>query len=125
MTSTDDCAILNSINEREVDSMKLSMTYHAREERFDRLSALVEYLGVGEIVLEVPDRVHIGSIRCITDTGIMFIKSADNGVVITAFMASVPQVSSMYHQLGFNKMPRYLYQRIVQNNKKYAFLKEI
>ena len=105
--------------------MKTNMTYHAREERIDRLTAIIDCLGIGEIVLEVPDRIHIGSVRCITDTGVMFIKGADDGVIITAFMASVPQVSSMYHQIGFNKMPHYLYQRIVQNNKKYAFLKEL
>ena len=105
--------------------MKLSMTYHAREERFDRLSALVDYLGVGEIVLEVPDKYYTNSISCLTSTGIIIVKSSVNGVMITGHMASIRQATAMFYTAGISRIPRTLYQTINRNNKKYAFLAEL
>ena len=125
MTSVNGCAILNSTNEREVNTMKLSMTYHAREERFDRLSALVDYLGVGEIVLEVPDKYYTNSISCLTSTGIIIVKSSVNGVMITGYMASIRQATAMFYTAGISRIPRTLYQTINRNNKKYSFLAEL
>ena len=105
--------------------MKLSMTYHAREERFDRLSALIDYLGVGEIVLEVPDKYYTNSISCLTSTGIIIVKSSVNGVMITGYMASIRQATAMFYTVGISRIPRTLYQTINRNNKKYAFLAEL
>ena len=104
--------------------MKTNMTYHAREERINRLNALIDYLGVGEVILSAPDTLHSDSIRCITSTGIIVIK-APNGTIITAYMATVDQAMAMFAYMGFKKIPYTLYRTIIYNNKRYAFIHEI
>lgn len=104
--------------------MKTNMTYHAREERINRLNALIDCLGVGEVVLSAPDKLHTDSVRCITSTGIMVIKGID-GTIITAYMATIDQATAMFSQMGFSKIPHTLYRTIVYNNKRYAFIHKI
>ena len=51
-------------------AMKVKMSRHAIEDRFDRLAACIERLGVGEVVLE---NERFGAIQKLTSTGLCLI----------------------------------------------------
>ena len=105
--------------------MKVTLTRHASVDRLDRLVALVEYLGVGDIVLEVPDDRHEDTIRCLTSTGIIFVKSITTGAIITGYMAGMDQVHAMYYSANYSKVPSRMYTRVAKNLEKYKFLRKM
>jgi hypothetical protein len=106
--------------------MKANMTYHAREERIDRLTAIVDCLGdIGEIILETPSLNHANSTCCLTSLGVVIVKGATNGVIITGYLASMEQVMGMFYSAGFKGVPHHLKRRVSYNNRTFAFLKEM
>jgi hypothetical protein len=105
--------------------MKLVMTTHARVDRADRLVALIDYLGMDEIILETPDDKQQYATLCLTATGIIIVKSTIDNRVITAYMAKVDRVYAMYKTAGYNRIPKKVYQRIIDINRMYPFLCEM
>lgn len=105
--------------------MKMTMTHHASRDRYERLCALIDYLGMDEIVLEVPDYANEGANLCLTRSGIIIVRGVADNVVITAYMASVNCVYAMYKQAGYQRIPKKLFNRICEINVKYAFLKNL
>lgn len=101
--------------------MTFEMTYHASVERLDRLSACVEYLGMSKFVCEQVDRRYPDTVRCLTATGILIVKSKSSNTLITGWMATPKQVAAMFN----GRAPQKLYNRIVKNNERYAFLAEM
>lgn len=100
-------------------TMKFEMTYHAREERIDRLTACIQYLGFNEIIKEETEVRHNRNVvRKLTDTGIILICGED-GCLITGFMGTMAQVGSFYKG---QDIPKPMKNRIRKNNEKYAFL---
>ena len=85
--------------------IKFEMTHHASVDRLDRLVACVQYLGMSEFVLEQPDPRYPNTVRC-----------------LTGFMATPKQVCAMYKG---QRVPQALYNTVVRNNKKFAFLAEM
>lgn len=102
--------------------MKLVMTTHARIDRADRLTALIDYLGIDEIILETPDDKQQCATLCLTATGIIIVKSTIDNRVITAYMATMNRVYAMYKIAGYNRIPKKVYQRVIDINRLYPFL---
>lgn len=99
-------------------TMRFEMTYHAKEERIDRLTACIQYLGFNEIIREQTSYRHGEyATRKLTDTGIILVVKGDT--LITGYMGTMAQVSSFYYN---EKMPVALKNRVRKNNEKYAFL---
>ena len=101
--------------------MTFEMTYHASVERVDRLSACVQYLGMSKFIYEKPDRRHPGTVQCVTSTGIIIVKNAVSGALITGWMATPKQIAAIYK----GRAPQKLFNRVVKNNERYAFLLEM
>ena len=102
--------------------IKFEMTHHASVDRLDRLAACVQYLGMSEFVLEQPDTRYPNTVRCLTSTGIIVVRSTTTNRLITGFMATPKQVCAMYKG---QRVPQALYNTVVRNNKKFAFLAEM
>lgn len=98
--------------------IRMEMTYHASVERLDRLAACVEHLGMSHFVYEAPDPKYPDTIRCLTSTGIIVIKSATSNTLITGWMATPKQVAAMFN----GHAPKKLFARIIKNNERFAFL---
>ena len=99
--------------------MKFEMTYHAKEDRLDRLAACIEHLGVGEVILEVE---RFGAMERLTSTGIVLIVNAETNTLITGYAATIKQMYGMYKTCGYERVPDRIYKQVVRNSKKYAFL---
>jgi hypothetical protein len=102
--------------------MYVEMTYHAREERIDRLVLCVEHLGMGEIVVEARDDRYPGTIRRMTATGIIFVHDERTGRLVTGYMATAAQMHLIYRQARVKYIPEKIYKRVHKNNERFAFL---
>lgn len=105
---------------------KTTISYHASEERIERLTACLTTLGYNDFVLQVEDKQRgNGTTQFLTDTGIIIVRNSDNGNLVTGYMATIAQAVKMYRVAGFEKMPDGMYKKIVRNNKKYKELLDI
>lgn len=105
--------------------MKVELTYHAKVERIDRLTALIINLELGEIIFEAPDERNEGSVRCLTSTGIILVKSIHTGAIITGYMATMDQLHAMYYSMNQREIPRDILRRVKRNATHYNFLYSI
>ena len=101
--------------------MMMKMTYHAKVERIDRICACIQHLGVNEIVVEVRGKADPDHLYCITDTGIVLVRSYYDGALITAYMGTISKVMA----LCSGNVPPALKKRVVYNEKKFKFLLKI
>ena len=93
--------------------LQLSMTYHARAGRLDRLVLCVEKFGIGEFIAEYYDADRQAT-RKLTSTGMMLVLGK-NGELITGYMATVTQIKDIYCKL--NKCPPSWILRMARNNQ--------
>lgn len=105
--------------------MYVEMTYHAREERIDRLVECVEHLGMGKFVVEARDSRYPGTIRRMTATGIILVYDEKTDRLVTGYMATASQLYLIYQQARISYIPKKIYNRVHKNNELYAFLNEI
>ena len=95
--------------------IKITISEHVRTERLDRLTNIAMLVGIGEKeVLTVPieDKLY-----CLTDTGVLLVKSADGGFLITAYLATLKQAKGYYTRAGYKAMPDYIYKKVKHNEK--------
>jgi hypothetical protein len=102
--------------------MYVEMTYHAREERIDRLAQCINCLGLGKIVVEAKDRRYPGTIRRMTATGIILVYCEKTDKIITGYMATAAQMYTIYRQANIAHIPSKIYNRVHKNNDLYSFL---
>lgn len=105
---------------------KTLVSYHASNQRDNRLSACLTTLGINEYVLQVED-IERGNntTKFLTDTGIIIVRNSDNGNIVTGYMATVSQVKKLYQMAGFEKMPNGIYKKVKKNNEKHKNLLKI
>ena len=96
----------------------MKMSYHARVERLDRLVACMTHIGYNEFAYEIPDPRSPDHIYTITDTGIILVRGADDGTVVTGYMATIKKLTAIFN----GNVPTGLKKIVVRNEKKYAFL---
>ena len=105
---------------------KTTISYHASEERIERLTACLTTLGYNDFVLQVEDKKRgNNTTQFLTDTGIIIVRNSDNGNLVNGYMATVAQAIKMYRVAGYQKMPDGMYRKVVRNNEKHKELLDI
>lgn len=94
------------------------VTNHLSEDRIDRAVFIATTIGFGEIVHKVKKTNKEGKERCycITDTGVILVKTADEKVTITMYIAEKKQAINLFN--GKNNIPKSLWVTICRNEKK-------
>lgn len=95
---------------------KMKFSEHILNERMERVVAIAMAVGMGEVVLTIPDK-EPHRMASLTSTGVVFI-TAENGIVVTIYLATIPQVDKMYHVAG-KEMPKAIRQVVKNNAKKH------
>ena len=96
--------------------MKLKLSEHITNDRQNRAVAIVMAVGMGEVVLSIPDK-HPNRTASLTSTGVVFI-TAENGTIVTIYLATIPQADKLYHVAG-KEMPKVIKQVVKNNAKKH------
>lgn len=100
--------------------MKITMTNHVLNDRMERMLYIAEHIGWGEVIAEVA--VEDGRRWCLTSTGVILIKPIHEEVLITAYVASIPQIKFFYTQLGYARVPTFMENKIHKNKHHVAIL---
>lgn len=93
---------------------KMKFSEHILNERMERVVAIAMAIGMGEVVLSVPDK-HPNRTASLTSTGVVLI-TADSGVVVTMYLATYEQIDKMYH-VAEKEIPKAI-KKVVENNRK-------
>lgn len=94
------------------------MSEHCKIERLERMVYIATTVGFGDPVFEVYCE---DKRECVTDTGVILVKSLNEDFLITAYIGSIDKISAMYHGAGYDKMPTWLYNKVLKNRR---YLKE-
>jgi hypothetical protein len=92
----------------------MTMSRHAKEDRLDRLVYIATTIGFGNVIFEK----HCGDKReCITDTGVLLVKAANEELLITAYILAIDKATAVYASImGEGKrLPQSLYNTIKKN----------
>lgn len=98
-------------------AIKRNCSYHISEDRLDRACYIMQTIGMGEIIKEQHgiDEKGRGYWRCFTNTGVMLIMNEQKDRVVTLYIATQTQVSSIY----CGQTPSWVF-KMVKKNKIYA-----
>lgn len=98
-------------------AIKRNCSYHISEDRLDRAAYILTTVGMGEIIKEQHgiDEKGRGYWRCFTNTGVMLIMNEQKDRVVTLYIATQTQVSSIY----CGQTPSWVF-KMVKKNKIYA-----
>ena len=86
------------------------LSYHCAIERGERVQAIINQIGIGQVVKEKFVR---GCFTCITDTGITIVKTADKLKVVTMYVTTYRELVAVYD--GPKKIPPYLKRKVDHN----------
>lgn len=100
--------------------IKSNMTYHARYDRADRITAIIDTIGIGEIMFIVPKNEY--SEICLTTTGVVIVRTITERRIITVYVASLQLARALYAtKFNMKKLPQTLF-NVIRQNQKYADL---
>ena len=93
--------------------MLIKMSKHATQDRIDRLLFIYDNVGIGEPYI---DSVEDDVLYTITTTGILLVRSAKDGTLITAYIADIDKITAIWrNKHGERPMPDNLYKRVLAN----------
>ena len=93
--------------------MLIKMSKHATQDRIDRLLFIYDNVGIGEPYI---DSVEDDILYTITTTGVLLVRSASDGTLITAYIADIDKITAIWrNKHGERPMPDNLYKRVLAN----------
>lgn len=92
------------------------MSAHVIIDRKTRIDLIEKTIGWGTEVVTAPDKKEKDATATLTSTGVIIIRSLD-GMIITTWIASVPQAVSVWIRAkGNNRLPKWLWNVVNYNN---------
>jgi hypothetical protein len=105
--------------------MAIELSKHCIRDRVDRLSMILDTVGMGEIINVFDCENEHGPVKeVITSTGILLLQCPKTGKLITAFMLTTNRAVAIYRKNGYDNPPRRLMNTIKNHEKKRKFLYE-
>ena len=105
--------------------MMMNVSQHCSSDRLDRLVNIIMEIGVGEIIHVFPASNQYGPTEhCVTNTGVLIIRSPKDGKMITGFMLTTDRAVALYRANGLKNPPAGLMKTIHNNEKKRKHLFE-
>ena len=95
--------------------MKFEATYHAREERTDRIAAILATTGFGVVVYEQKSFLGHG-VEKLTDQGVLVVTDEDGVKLVTAYRCTVSKARAMMGK----ELPKSLKRTIERNLRMYG-----
>ena len=93
-----------------------NMSAHVIIDRADRIGIIEKTVGWGEPLVQAPDLKGRDATAILTTTGVIIIRSLDN-MIITAWIASVPQAISVWRRAtGEKNLPNAVWNIVNYNN---------
>lgn len=98
----------------------MKMTYHCEVQRANRVSHIINEIGIGQVVIEKYNRTPAqiregrpGAYTCVTDTGITIIKAENKDTIITMYVTTYRELVALCGSP--KKIPSYLRKKVDRN----------
>lgn len=102
---------------------RIVFSHHAITDRIERMTEIALTIGFGSVVEEFPCINQYGNTwHCLTDTGVVIIKTDDKEKVITLFCATPERVFAYYKNYKNTRPPQFLVKVAANNLRKRAYL---
>ena len=111
--------------------MLIKMSKHATQDRIDRLMFIYDNIGIGEPYMDMQEedilyilqqtrpflQIHDLDLKnTVTTTGILLVRSAEDGTLITAYIADIDKITAIWrNKHGARPMPDNMYRRVLAN----------
>lgn len=106
---------------KKIDTTKFS--FHVMVDRQTRINIIEKTIGWGDTFVEAPDEKGKNCTAILTTTGVIAIMASD-GMLITAWIASVKQAMAVYARAtGTTKLPKKIWNVVNYNNNTEAWQK--
>ena len=100
--------------------MRTNMSDHVRYDRKNRLEAIIDLVGIGDIIVKCDSERNDFREECLTSTGVCIIRDKNTKRIITAYIASLGKARRIYEiAYGYTEMPHSIFET-VRANQKYA-----
>lgn len=99
--------------------MTKNMTNHAQVDRYARLAYIIDTVGLGEIIAEIPNEDYRGGFKRLTSTGVVIVVSKDARTIVTAYIAKLSQAEKIYRTSRNGQILSQNMARRIINNEKY------
>lgn len=91
---------------------------HLINDHEDRAIFILTKIGLGEVIREFPRRnQHGATVHCITDTGVLLVKTPDKETIVTMFCLSSDRLFAYFAEIG-ERPPQYLINICKKNYKR-------
>ena len=99
--------------------MTATFSRHCSIDRANRIDHILREIGLGQLACEryTTNQAGRGKYLCLTDTGIMIVKSADKLKIVTVYVATMKDVVYVYD--GHKNIPQRLKKIVIENTQKY------
>ena len=82
-------------------------------DRIDRLMFIYDNIGIGEPYMDMQEE---DILYTVTTTGILLVRSAEDGTLITAYIADIDKITAIWrNKHGARPMPDNMYRRVLAN----------
>ena len=105
--------------------MMLKMTKHAQYDRQSRLTAILDNMELGDVILKVPDPYGRDATLNLTTTGIVFVVGITDNKLITAYLINrkkLLRLMSLAYGKNVERAPQKLWDVVTYNEKHFAHL---
>ena len=93
--------------------MLIKMSKHATRDRIDRLMFIYDNIGIGEPYMDMQEE---DVLYTVTTTGILLVRSPEDGTLITAYIADIDKITAIWrNKHGARPMPDNMYRRVLAN----------
>ena len=92
----------------------LCLSDHLRQERADRMVEILSTVGIGTVKWIVPSTKNPDVVYRFSTTGIIFVCSKSNDMVMTAYLVNKSKAYAVFN----GKPPKELWKKILENEKK-------
>ena len=107
-----------------MEATRITLSHHLTADRLERMTTIATTIGFGKVIEEFEDDIYgEPTWHCLTDTGVLLVKSADKTKIITMYVATVDRLYAYYRKKRNQKtIPQYLVQIVKNNEKKRPYL---
>ena len=94
----------------------LKLSYHCSHDRVKRLSAIQQYVGLGEIAYTFPDhRKGTDYEALLTTTGVFMVKTKDTEEIVTIYVANFKKTKALFYKNN-SRIPKEIKEVIERNH---------
>lgn len=102
-----------------------TLSYHARVERANRITAILTYVGLGQPIFSGIDALHKNHVFHITNTGVIVVVDEKTKTIITMYLLTLEKLYALFRRQGYDHVGYNLDEVVKKNQIRYKWILKI